>query len=128
MRKKVLLVDDQPLDIALTRQALRDCQVGHEIVVACDGHEGLSQLRQQKFDLILLDLKMPKISGLEVLAEMRAQPALSAAPVIVLSNSDLLPDRVRAGSLGAVEYVHKAMEYPDFKNNLQVGLRRHGFC
>ncbi len=128
MRKKVLLVDDQVLDVALTRQALNDCSVEHEIVAAFDGFEGLIQLKSQEFDVVVLDLKMPKVDGFEVLVQMRMQPALSATPVIVVSNSDLEIDRVRASHLGAVEYVHKALDYAEFKHNLKAALSHHGFC
>ncbi|WP_036166176.1 response regulator [Massilia sp. 9096] len=128
MRKKVLLVDDQPLDLALTRQALKDCSIEHEIVSAADGFEGLQQLGAQHFDVVVLDLKMPKVDGFEVLAQMRIAPILSANPVIVVSNSDLQADRVRADALGAVEYVHKALDYAAFKDALKAALGRHGFC
>lgn len=128
MRKKVLLVDDQMLDVALTRQALADCRVEHHIVAAFDGFEGLSQLEAQEFDVVLLDLKMPKVDGFEVLEQMRKQPSLSSTPVIVLSNSVLEVDRTRAEALGAVEFVRKALEYPEFKHDLKVALGRHGFC
>lgn len=128
MRKKVLLVDDQLLDVALTRQALNDCSIEHEIVAAFDGFEGLTQLKSQKFDVVVLDLKMPKVDGFEVLAQMRMQPSLANTPVIVLSNSDLQIDRARAATLGAVEYVHKSLEYSEFKNNLKAALGHHGFC
>lgn len=128
MRKKVLLVDDQPLDVALTRQALHDCSIEHEVVTAFDGYEGLTQLSLQEFDVVVLDLKMPKVDGFEVLAQMRLQPLLSDAAVIVVSNSDLQIDRTRARTLGAVEYVHKALDYSQFKHDLQVALGRHGFC
>lgn len=128
MRKKVLLVDDQLLDVTLTRQALQDCEIEHEIITACDGYEGLTQLASQQFDVVVLDLKMPKIDGFEVLETMRSQPGLSKAPVIVVSNSALEADRTRAQALGAVDYVHKSLDYLDFKNSLKDALSHHGFC
>ena len=128
MRKKVLLVDDQLLDVALTRQALNDCSIEHEIVAAFDGFEGLTQLSSDKFDVVVLDLKMPRVDGYEVLAQMRMQPRLSTTPVIVVSNSDLQVDRNRATTLGAVEYVHKSFDYAEFKDSLKAALGRHGFC
>lgn len=126
--KKVLLVDDQLLDVALTRQALNDCSIEHEIVAAFDGFEGLTQLSSDKFDVVVLDLKMPRVDGYEVLAQMRMQPRLSTTPVIVVSNSDLQVDRNRATTLGAVEYVHKSLDYAEFKDSLKAALGRHGFC
>ena len=128
MLKKVLLVDDQPLDLALTRQALRDCRIEHDIVAASDGGEGLTQLDARKFDVVVLDLKMPKVDGFEVLSEMRMQPRLSSVPVIVVSNSDLQTDRDRAARLGAVEYVHKSLDYSEFRDKLKAALGQHGFC
>lgn len=128
MRKKVLLVDDQILDVALTRQALHDCSIEHEIVAAFDGFEGLTQLASQRFDVVILDLKMPKVDGFEVLAQMRRQPGLSKTPVIVVSNSGLEVDRDRAAALGAIEYVHKALDYAEFRDHLRAALGRHGFC
>ena len=107
---------------------MNDCSVEHEIVAAFDGFEGLTQLSSRKFDVVVLDLKMPKVDGFEVLTQMRMQPALSNTPVIVLSNSDLQVDRDRAAKLGAVEYVHKSLDYPEFKNNLKAALGQHGFC
>ena len=80
------------------------------------------------FDVVVLDLKMPKVDGFEVLEEIRMQPSLSNTPVIVLSNSDLEIDRVRAARLGAIEYVHKSLEYSEFKHNLKTALGNHGFC
>lgn len=116
------------LDIALTRQALSDCSIEHEIIATFDGFEGLTQLASKRFDVVILDLKMPKVDGFEVLAQMRVQPALSTIPVIVVSNSDLQVDRARASTLGAVEYVHKSLDYSDFKSNLKAALGQHGFC
>ncbi|WP_312160098.1 response regulator [Massilia timonae] len=128
MQKKILLVDDQLLDVALTRQALSDCNIEHKIVAALDGLEGLAQLQSQQFDVVVLDLKMPKVDGFEVLAQMRMQPSLSHLPVIVVSNSNLEIDRVRAATLGAVEYIHKSLDYSEFRTNLKDALGRHGFC
>jgi len=67
---------------------------------------GLSQLRAHEFDVVLLDLKMPKVDGFEVLAQIRAQPCFSKTSVIVLSHSVLEVDKTRAEDLGAVEFAH----------------------
>lgn len=128
MRKKVLLIDDQVLDVALTRQALHDCKIEHEIIAAFDGFEGLTQLTSQRFDVVILDLKMPRVDGFEVLAQMRMQPGLSNTPVIVVSNSGLVADRDRAATLGAVEYVQKSLDYTEFRHAVKDALGRHGFC
>ena len=81
-----------------------------------------------KYDLVLLDLKMPKKDGFEVLKEIRFTPSLSDIPVIILSGSDLEVDRTRAQVLGAIEYVHKTTDYNEFKQNLKYALSRHGMC
>lgn len=128
MVKRMLLVDDLEFDVQLTKNALQECAVEHEVVVAEDGVEALVQLRTSKFDLILLDLKMPRVDGFDVLTLLRATPSLSSIPVIVLSGSNLEADRVRAQILGVLEFVHKATDYTEFKDQLQRALSRHGMC
>lgn len=128
MTKKILLADDLLYDVVFTMRALQDCAVKHEIVVTGDGYEALTQLRMAKYDLVLLDLKMPRVDGFEVLKEMRFTPSLSDIPVIILSGSDLEVDRTRAQVLGAVEYVHKETDYTEFKHNLKHALSKHGMC
>ncbi|WP_306392073.1 response regulator [Telluria beijingensis] len=122
------MIDDQIMDVFLTRQALVDCKVEHDIVAAFDGFEGLGQAGAQAFDVIVLDLKMPRVDGFEVLSALRLKPVLAAIPVIVVSSSDLQEDRDRARTLGAVEYVVKSMDYAEFKMGLKDALGRHGFC
>lgn len=116
------------MDITLTRQALSDCSIPHKMIAALDGAEGLAQLRQGDFDVVILDLKMPKVDGFEVLTAMRGMPGLAKLPVIVISGSDLQVDRDRARNLGAVEYVQKALDFQEFKLELKSALGRHGFC
>jgi CheY-like chemotaxis protein len=128
MVKKVLLVDDLLFDVILTRRALEECEVVHDIVVVCDGAEALLQLSKNHFDIILMDIKMPRVSGFEVLKNIRNNPSLSHIPVVIISASDLQADRIRAQALGALAYVHKAMEYREFQQSLQRTLAPHGFC
>src|SRR5579864_868560 len=85
---EILLVDDNPGDIELTKVALRDAKIVNEVHVARDGEEALAFLRRQgefarvpRPDLVLLDLKMPKVDGYQVLAEMKADPELRRIPV-----------------------------------------------
>lgn len=129
MVKKALIVDDMPLDVELTRRVLRSCGEQHEIVVASDGEEALRELsRTQDFDVVLLDLKLPKIDGFEVLKEISSKPFMSDIPVIVLSNTRNETDRMRSRMLGACEFVEKAMDYTEFDANLRRTLAQYGFC
>ncbi|MCD2516098.1 response regulator [Massilia sp. G4R7] len=127
MTKDILLVDDLLLDVMLTRRALDDCTIPHRIVVACDGEEAWQLAGAQRFDLILLDLKMPRVDGFELLGRLR-EHAGRRVPAIVLSGSNLAADRSRADALGAIEYVHKALDYTEFRDGLKAALGRHGFC
>lgn len=126
MTIKVLLVDDLLLDVALTRRAMEDCDIAHRIVVAGDGEEAYRLQGEMSFDLLLLDIKMPRVDGFELMQRLRERAA--RLPVIVLSGSDLQNDRERAASLGAIEYVHKSIDYMEFRRALKAALGRHGFC
>jgi len=129
MVKKALIVDDLPFDVELTRRVLRGCTVAHEVVVVPDGEEALRALNAaQDFDLVLLDLKLPKVDGFEVLKEISSKPFLSDIPVIVLSSSRNETDRMRARMLGAGEFVEKAIDYPVFKADLTRALGQCGFA
>ena len=129
MVKKALIVDDLPLDVELTRRVLRNCGEHHEIVVASDGEEALRELtRAQDFDVVLLDLTLPKVDGFEVLKEISSKPFMSDIPVIVLSNTRNEADRMRTRMLGASEFVEKAMDYAEFDANLRRTLAQYGFC
>jgi CheY-like chemotaxis protein len=128
MVKRALIVDDFPFDVELTRRVLESCTVDHEVVVVTDGEEALRELHKaQDFDVVLLDLKLPKVDGFEVLKEISSKPFLSDIPVIVLSSSRNEADRVRTRVLGAGEFVEKAIDYAVFKANLTRALTQFGF-
>jgi len=127
MTINVLLVDDLMLDVALTRRAMEDCGVAHRIAVAGDGEEADQLAREGQFDLLLLDIKMPRVDGFELMQRLRER-AVAQLPVIVLSGSSLQVDRARAEALGAIEYVHKCVDYGEFRHELKAALGRHGFC
>lgn len=116
MNKLILLVEDNPDDADLTLAAFRETGFPHEIKVARDGAEALELLRSAAAPplMVLLDLKMPKVSGLEVLRRMKAVPALSRVPVIVLTSSAEEKDRTEAAALGADLYIQKAVNYAEF--------------
>jgi CheY-like chemotaxis protein len=129
MVKKALIVDDFPFDVELTRRVLQSCTGNHEIVVVSDGAEALRELnREQDFDLVLLDLKLPKVDGFEVLKEISSKPFLSDIPVIVLSSSRDEADRMRTRVLGAGDFVEKAIDYSVFKADLTRALAQFGFA
>lgn len=125
--KRILLVDDLGIDVMLTRMALDEHRVPYEIVVARDGEEAYAALAQGGFDLALLDIKMPRVDGFELLERLRGQ-APAGLSVIMLSGSGLASDRERAHALGAIDYVQKAVDYTGFKRELRAALQRHHFC
>jgi two-component system response regulator len=131
--KTILLVEDNPDDEELTLLALKESNILNEVVVARDGAEALDYLfGAGKFagrdspilpQLVLLDLKLPKVSGLEVLERMRAHPSLQLIPVVVLTSSSEEDDIVNSYRLGANSYVRKPVEFHNFVAAVrQLGL------
>jgi CheY-like chemotaxis protein len=128
MPKRALIVDDFPFDVELTRLVLQSCNDQFDIVVVADGEEALQHLHQaHDFDVVLLDLKLPKIDGFEVLKEISRTPFLSDVPIIVMSSTRDQTDRVRSRAMGAHEFVEKCLDYSMFKVNLTRSLSQHGF-
>jgi CheY-like chemotaxis protein len=129
MVKKALIVDDFPFDVELTRRVLQTCSRDHEIVVVSDGEEALRELnKEHSFDVVLLDLKLPKVDGFEVLKEISSKPFLSDIPVIVLSSSRNEADRMRTRVLGAGDFVEKAIDYAVFEAELTRALAQFGLA
>ena len=121
--KKILLVEDSANDIELTLAALDTYALANEVAVARDGAEALDYLfRRGAFSsrppqnpvLVLLDLKMPKVNGLEVLRQIRSDPVLRAIPVVVLSASREEPDLAEAYRLNVNAYVVKPVSFEQF--------------
>jgi CheY-like chemotaxis protein len=115
----ILLVEDNPADIRLTREAFAEAGIAGRLHVATDGVEALlllQDVRNGTFwpDLILLDLNLPKKDGREVLAEIKADPALRGIPVIVLTTSRAEEDVARAYQLHANAFVSKPVGFQDF--------------
>jgi two-component system response regulator len=105
---EILLVEDSPADVDLTREALEDAKVRNNLHVASDGVEALAFLRREGRyadaphpDLILLDLNLPKKDGREVLAEIKADPLLRRIPVVVLTTSEAEQDIIQSYDLHA---------------------------
>jgi CheY-like chemotaxis protein len=118
---KILLVEDNPADVVLTRENLSECKILHELHVAEDGVEALSFLRRKgphrdapRPDLVLLDLNLPRMDGREVLAEMKADESLRRIPVVVLTSSEAEEDVVRSYELQASAYVTKPVDLEGF--------------
>ncbi len=129
---EILLVEDDPADVQLVQEGLQEAAVSNSLNVVHDGVEALSYLRGEGQyaaavlpDLILLDLKMPKKGGLEVLAEIKADSILRRIPVIVLTTSDAPDDILRAYDLQASLYVTKPENLDEFDR--VMGLVRD-FC
>jgi CheY-like chemotaxis protein len=118
--RTILLVEDDPDDEALTLRALRRAQVGNAVLVARDGVEALDRLLgdgagpREIPQVVLLDLKLPKIDGLEVLRRLRADERTRLLPVVVLTSSSEERDLVESYRLGANSYVRKPVDFGEF--------------
>jgi len=133
IRKAILLVEDSADDEALTLRALTRNNIGNEVVVARDGAEALEWLectgRFESRDprtqpaLVLLDLKLPKVDGLEVLRRIRENPDTRLVPVVILTSSREDHDRLRGYSSGANSYIQKPIDFAHFVEAVrQLGL------
>ena len=121
----ILLVEDNADDEALTRRALQKNNVKNELMVAHDGQEALDLLFSggRLPQVILLDLKLPKIDGLEVLRRLRADERTKLLPVVILTSSNEERDLVSSYSLGANSYVRKPVDFNEFTEAArQLGL------
>lgn len=113
--RSILLIEDNPDDVALTLRALKK-NILNEVTVAADGAEALELLGAQGPlpGLILLDLKLPKVDGLEVLRRIRASDRTEIIPVVVLTSSKLDEDIIASYRNGANAYVRKPVKFSDF--------------
>jgi two-component system response regulator len=129
----ILLVEDNPLDEELTLRALRKHRLGNEVAVARDGQEALDYLHAQgphdgrdPRDLptvVLLDIKLPKVDGIEVLRQLRAHERTKVLPVVILTSSLEDQDRLAGYALGANSYVRKPVDFVQFSEAIrQLGL------
>lgn len=127
--KKILLAEDSELDAELTLEALKDSNLANKIVWVKDGRETLDYLKyegeysnraKESPLFILLDIKMPKINGLEVLKEIRNDPSLELLPVVLLTASKEENDLITGYKLGANAYVIKPVDYPKFIDTINI--------
>jgi CheY-like chemotaxis protein len=124
MLKTLLLVEDNPQDEALTLRALRKINIANQIDVVRDGQQALDYLfRQGEFadrktpelpTAILLDISLPRINGLDVLARLRADPRTKLVPVVILTSSDEERDRLASYQQGANSFVRKPLDFSEF--------------
>jgi two-component system, response regulator len=132
-RKMILLVEDNPDDEALTLRALKKNNIGNEIAVVRDGAEAVEFLMcsgayanrdpHEMPQVVLLDLKLPKLDGMEVLKRIRANEATRLLPVVILTSSKEEQDRLTGYSLGANSYVQKPVDFDQFIGAVrQLGL------
>ena len=125
----ILLVEDDPDHEALAMRALRKANVANEIHVARDGEEAIQYMEaaaagtQPMPQLVLLDLKLPKVEGLEVLRAIRASDKTAILPVVVLTSSDEERDIVASYRLGVNSYIRKPVNFTDFAEaTKQLGM------
>ncbi|MEO8553820.1 MAG: response regulator [Kofleriaceae bacterium] len=114
---EILLVEDNPADVRLTQEALREGKVKNNLSVARDGEEALAFLRREgapRPDLILLDLNLPRRDGREVLKEIKADPDLRRIPVVVLTTSSAEVDILKSYELHANCYITKPVDLEQF--------------
>jgi two-component system response regulator len=131
--KIILLVEDNPDDEELTRLAFEECRISNKLIVVRDGQEALDYLfmdgkylgrdKDESPQVILLDLKLPKVDGLEVLTKVRADARTKLFPVVVLTSSKEERDMVESYSLGANSYIQKPVDYQQFLDAVrELGL------
>jgi CheY-like chemotaxis protein len=128
--KVILLVEDNPDDEALTMRALKKNNILNEVVVAHDGVLALDYLHgtgahvgrdlREQPQLVLLDLKLPRVDGLEVLRRMRAHEATRLSPVVVLTSSKQDEDLVKSYAFGANSYVRKPVDFAEFAEAVKI--------
>ena len=130
----ILLVEDNPADVKITQRALRESAFPVELLVVRDGEEAVEYLLRQgphagdpvwrSPDLILLDLNLPKLNGLQVLQRIRSTPQLHNVPVVVLTTSKRQEDIQQTYAAGANTYIQKPAEYPRYRD-LVMTLRQY---
>ena len=129
--KRILLVEDSANDVELTLTALAEARLANQVDVVRDGAEALDYLYRRgqyaaretgKPALVLLDLKMPKVTGLEVLKEIKADAALKTIPIVMLTSSREEGDLIRSYELGVNAYVVKPVDFAEFMEAVrQIG-------
>ena len=123
--KPIVLIEDNPDDEQLTIRALRRGKIANEIIIARNGEQALQTLFSMKVlpSVIILDLKLPKISGLDVLRQIRANAQTQFLPVVILTSSGEDRDIIESYNLGANSYVQKPVDFNEFNEAVhRLGL------
>jgi CheY-like chemotaxis protein len=131
--KVILLAEDNPDDVELTKRALKKANVANEVIVAKDGVEALDYLfgtgihegrnTKELPQVVLLDIKMPRMDGMEVLKKIRENKLTEFLPVVILTSSDEEADMLNGYKLGANSYVRKPVEFSEFSEAVgRLGL------
>src|SRR4051812_30960500 len=117
----ILLVEDNPGDVRLTREALRGAKVANDLQVVGDGEEAINYLRRRggssdapRPDIVLLDLNLPRLDGREVLSDIKSDPDLAKIPIIILTSSSAERDIHSAYELHANCYISKPVDFTEF--------------
>lgn len=105
MKKNILVVDDDPMNLKLAEFTL--VQNGFEVITASSGEEGITKLKRGNISLVLLDIEMPGMNGIETLTKIREDDGMRSIPVVFLTSSGDKQDVLNAGRLGAAGYVKK---------------------
>jgi two-component system response regulator len=122
-RSILLLAEDNPDDVEITRRALKRVQLSCDLIVTRDGQEALQRLLcedEAPPDLALLDINLPKVSGLQVLAQIRCQRRLAGLPVVMMSASAREEDVLQSYELGANTYIQKPVAFEQFLTALEI--------
>ena len=129
MKNHILLVEDNADDVALTLDAFKQCNIANRVDVARDGAAALDYLfgpaaaDRVAPAVVLLDLKLPKVDGLEVLRQIRSAPATKRTPVVILTSSKEQQDLIAGYDLGANSYIRKPVDFDQFVTAVkQLGL------
>ncbi len=110
---KILIVDDNPMNAEIIKETLE--KMGQNTIIAYDGRQALDLVEKEKFDLILLDVMMPEISGFDVIKQLKAKPSTMNIPVIFISALDETDNIVKGFNLGSYEYITKPFKIDEFK-------------
>jgi CheY-like chemotaxis protein len=129
MPNSILIVEDDDNDLTLIRRALAKARIGNPLRFARDGAEALAMLLDgpgllaESPLVVLLDVKLPRVDGLEVLQRLRAEPRTRLLPVVILTSSDEQEDLLRSYALGVNSYVRKPIDFTQFQDTVgQLGL------
>jgi len=122
---RVLVIEDNEVNLELMAYLLRSC--GHEVVVARDGIEGLTQLGAQRPALVLCDIEMPRMDGMGFARAVRADPGLATLPLLAVTSNAMVGDRARILAAGFDDYVSKPIDPPAFLEWLQQHLHEEAF-